>query len=123
MCGTELTLSSVATSRNQQKPLNQNCNWYKHPSKIASYEILITPVACITSDNTSLSLEKSAIIELAKTIELSDKEANNKVILLCANSGSLEWRELGSECNCKILKDRISFEVTQYGHYTVAIIS
>ena len=89
-----------------------------HP-KIASYEIKITPVVHITSKNTSSLLEKPAIIELAKTIELSDKEANNKVIPLCANSESLEWKELGSECNCKVLKDRISFEVTHFCFYAV----
>ena len=89
-----------------------------HP-KIASYEILITPVVRITSDNTSLSLEKPAVIELAKTIELSDKESNNKVISLCANSESSEWKELGSECNCKVLKDRISFQVTHFSLYAV----
>ena len=87
-----------------------------HP-KIASNEILITPVVRIISDNTSLSLEKPAVIELAKTIELSDKEANNKVIPLCANSESSEWKELGSDCNCKALKDRISFQVTHFSLY------
>ena len=88
-------------------------------SKIASYEILITHVVHITSDNKSLSLEKPAIIELAKTIELSDKEANNKVIPLRANSESSEWKELGSECNCTVLKDCISFQVTHFSLYTV----
>ena len=48
-----------------------------HP-KLASNEIQITPVVRITCNNPSLSLEKPAIIELVKTIELSDKEANNK---------------------------------------------
>ena len=89
-----------------------------HP-KITSNEILITPVVRMTSDNTSLSLEKPAVIELAKTIELSDKEANNKVIPLCANSESSEWKELGSECNCKMLKDRVSFHVTHFSLYAV----
>ena len=89
-----------------------------HP-KIASYEIIITPVVLIISDNNSLSLEKPAIIELAKTIELSDKEANNKVIPLCANSESLEWKELGSECNPTVLKDRISFQVTHFSLYAI----
>ena len=89
-----------------------------HP-RIASNEILITPVVRITSDNMSLWLEKPAVIELAKTIELSDKEANNKVIPLCANSESSEWKELGSECNCKVLKDHISFQVTHFSLYAV----
>ena len=84
--------------------------------KIASYEILITPIVCISSDNKSLSLEKPAVIELAKTIELSDME-NNEVIPLCADSESSEWKELGSECNCKVLKDRISFQVPHFSLY------
>ena len=89
-----------------------------HP-KMASNEILITPIVRITSDNMSLSLEKPVVIELAKTIELSDKEENNKVIPLCANSESLEWKELGSECNCEELKDCISFQVTHFSLYAV----
>ena len=89
-----------------------------HP-KIASNEILITSIVCITSENASLSLEKPAIIELAKIIELSDKEANNKVIPLCANSESSEWKELGSECNYKVLIDRISLQVTHFSLYAV----
>ena len=89
-----------------------------HP-KIASNEILITPVVRITSDNMSLSLEKPAVIELVKTIELSDEEANNEVIPLCANSESSEWKELGSECNCKVLKDRVSFQLTHFSLCTV----
>ena len=90
-----------------------------HP-KIASNEIFITPVVRITSDNiVNLLLKKPAVIELAKTIELSDKEANNKVIPLCANSESSEWKDLGSECNCKVLKDRISFQVTHFSLYAI----
>ena len=89
-----------------------------HP-KLASNEIQITPVVRITSDSPSLSLEKPAIIELLKTIQLSDKEANNKVIPLYANSQSLEWKEVGSECNCKVLNDRISLEVTHFSLYAV----
>ena len=89
-----------------------------HP-KLASNEIQITPVVCITCDNPSLSLEKPAIIELVKTIELSDKEANNKVIPLYANSQSSQWKEVGSECNCNILNDRISLEVTHFSLYAV----
>lgn len=89
-----------------------------HP-KTASYGILITPVVCIICENASFSLEKPAIIELAKTIELSDKEANNKVIPLCANSESSEWKELGSKCNCKVLNDRISFQLTYFSLFAV----
>ena len=89
-----------------------------HPN-LASNEIQITPVVRITCDNPSLSLEKPAIIELVKTIELSDKEANNKVIPLCANSQSSEWKEVGSECNCNVLNDRISLEVTHFSLYAV----
>ena len=88
-----------------------------HP-QVASNEIEITPIVHITSDNTSLSLEKPAIIELLKTIEVSDKEANT-IIPLCTNSESLEWKELGSECNCKVLKDRISFEIIHFSLYTI----
>ena len=89
-----------------------------HP-KLASNEIQITPVVCITCDNPSLSLEKPAIIEVVKTIQLSDKEANNKVIPLYANSQSSEWKEVGSECNCNVLNDRISLEVTHFSLYAV----
>ena len=92
-----------------------------HP-KLASYEILITSVVCLTLENVDvgqLSLEKPAIIELAKTIELSDEEANNKVIPLCASSESSEWKELGSEHSCKILEDRISFQTTHFSLYAV----
>ena len=85
----------------------------------ASNEIQITPVVRITSDNPGLSLKKPAIIELVKTIELSDKEANNKVIPLCANSESSAWKEVGSKCNCKVLNNRISLEVTHFSLYTV----
>ena len=89
-----------------------------HPN-LASNEIQITPVVRITCDNPSLLLEKPAIIELVKTIELSDEEANNKVIPLRANSQSSEWKEVGSECNCNVLNDRISLEVTHFSLYTV----
>ena len=87
--------------------------------RIASNEIKITPVVRITSKNTSLLLKKPAIIELVKSIELSDKEANNKVLPLCANSESSEWKELGSECNCKVLYDRISFQVPHFSLFAV----
>ena len=88
-------------------------------TKLASNEIQITPVVRITCNNPSLSLEKPAIIEVVKTIELSDKEANNKVIPLYANSQSSEWKEVGSECNCNVLNDRILLEVTHFSLYAV----
>ena len=86
---------------------------------ISSNEIQITPVVCITSENSSFSLEKPAIIELVKTIELSEKESNNEVVPLCANTQSSEWKELGSNCNCKVLKDCISFKVTHFSLYVI----
>ena len=89
-----------------------------HP-KLASNEIKITHVVRITSNKKNSSLEKPAIIELAKIIELSDKEANSKVIPLCANSESSEWKEVESVCNCKVLRDRISFQVTHFSLYAV----
>lgn len=87
--------------------------------KLANNEILIAPVVCITTENPSLLLRKPAVVELKKIIELSDSEANNKVILLCANSESLEWKELGAECECRVLKDRVSFKVTHFSLYAV----
>ena len=89
-----------------------------HP-KIASNEILITPIVRITPDNMSLSLEKPAVIELVRAIELSDKESNNSITPLCAESESSEWEVLGSTCNCKVLKDRISFEVDHFSLYAI----
>jgi hypothetical protein len=89
-------------------------------SKIASNEIELTPVVRISPDNMMVSLEKPAIIELLKNVELSVKEANNETIPLCADSHTSEWRELGAECNCEVHKDRISFEVTCFsGLYAV----
>ena len=89
-----------------------------HP-KIASNELELTPIVHITSDNTTVSLDKPAIIELLKNVELSEKEAKNETIPLCAKTEISEWRELGSECNCKVRKDRISFEVTHFGLHAV----
>ena len=91
-----------------------------HP-KIASYEILISPVVCITPHNRSMLLEKPAIIEFTKSVELSDKDqVDNKVIPLYANSESSEWKELGSDCNnCRELNDRISFEVSHFSLFAV----
>lgn len=88
-------------------------------SKIASNEIELTPVVHITPDNMKASLEKPAIIELLKNVELSDKGARNEIIPVCADSESSEWRDLGPECNCQVLKDRISFEVTHFSLYVV----
>ena len=84
-----------------------------HP-KIASNEIELTPIVRITPDNTTVSLDKPAIIELLKNVELSEKEAKNETIPLSAEIETSEWRELGSECNCKVHEDRISFEVTHF---------
>ena len=91
-----------------------------HP-KIASNEIKITPVVRITSesDNSNLSLEMPAVIELVKTIELSHQERDNKVTGFYANSESAEWKELGPESNCRIFKDRVSLVVTHFSLYTV----
>ena len=93
-------------------------NLYPH---IASNEIIITPVVRITPDNASLSLEKPAIIELAKTIELSEKEGDNKVIPLYTKSNYSGWNQLGtgSVVNCRVLQDRISFQVTHFSLYAV----
>jgi hypothetical protein len=88
-------------------------------SKIASNEVQLTPVVRITPDNMMVSLEKPAIVELLKDVELSEKEAKNEIIPLCADSGTSEWKELGSEYNCKVHKDRISFEVTHFSLYAV----
>ena len=84
--------------------------------KLASYEILITPIVRISCEKSS-SLEKPAIIELVKTLQLADEETNNKVIPLCASSDSSEWRESGSEC--RVLKNHISFQVTHFSLYAV----
>ena len=89
-----------------------------HP-KIASNEIELTPIVRITPDNAMASLNKPAIIELLKNIELSEKDAKNEIIPLCAETETSEWRELGSECNCKVHKDRISFEVIHFCLYAV----
>jgi hypothetical protein len=87
--------------------------------KIASNEIELTPVVRITPSNKMVSLEKPAIIELLKNVELSEKDAKNETIPLCASSDTSEWRELGLECNCKVHEDRISFEVTHFSLYAV----
>ena len=87
--------------------------------KLASNEILITPIVRIIPDKPSLFLNKPAIIELVKTIELSDKEAHNEIIPFCTNSEFSEWKELGSECNCRELNDRVSFKVTHFSLYAV----
>ena len=89
-----------------------------HP-KIASNEIELSPIVCITPDNTTVSLNKPAIIELLKNIELSEKDTKNEIIPLCAETETSEWRELGLECNCKVHKDRISFEVMHFSLYAV----
>ena len=89
-----------------------------HP-KIASNELELTPVVCITPENMMVSLDKPAIIELIKNVELSEKEAKNETIPLCADSETSEWRELGSECNCKVHEDRISFEISHFSLCTV----
>ena len=88
-------------------------------SKIASNELELTPVVRITPSNTMVSLDKPAIIELLKNIELSEKEAKNETIPLCADSETSGWRELGPECNCQVHEDRISFEVTHFRLYTI----
>ena len=89
-----------------------------HP-KIASNEIELTPIVRITPNNAMASLNKPAIIELLKNIELSEKDAKNQIIPLCAETETSKWRELGSECNCKVHKDRISFEVMHFSLYAV----
>jgi hypothetical protein len=87
--------------------------------KIASNEIELTPVVRITPDNKMLSPEKPAIIELLKNIKLSEKEAKNEIIPLCADSDTSEWTELGLECDCKVREDRVSFRVTHFSLYAV----
>ena len=89
-----------------------------HP-KIASNEIELTSIVRITPDNATVPLDKPAIIELLKNIELSEKDAKNEIIPLCAETETSKWRELGSECNCKVHKDRISFEVMHFSLYAV----
>lgn len=86
---------------------------------IAGNEIIIAPILCITSENADLLLKKPAIIELVKSVELSDKEASNTIVPLYAKSDFSQWKELGSNCHCKVFKDRISFQVTHFCLYTV----
>ena len=85
---------------------------------VASNEVQVTSVVRITSDNATSSFKKPAIVDLIKTIQLSD-EAENKVIPLHASSESSKWEELGAECNCQVLNDRISFQVSHFSLYTV----
>jgi hypothetical protein len=87
--------------------------------KIASNEIELTPVVRITPDNKMLSQEKPAIIELLKNIKLSEKESKNETIPLWADSETSEWGELGSECDCKVHEDRISFKITHFSLFAV----
>ena len=87
---------------------------------IASFEILITPAARISADNPNLLLKKPAIIEFVKSIELSENDqTDNTVLPLRADSESSGWKELESDCNCRVQSDRISFEVTQFSLFAV----
>ena len=56
-----------------------------------------------------------------KTIELSEKEEDNKVIPLYTTSNGSGWNELGlgSEGNCRVLQDRILFQVTHFSLYAI----
>ena len=103
---------------NQKLSIETLTNTNIHP-KLASNELELTPVVRITPDNTMVSLDKPAIIELLKNVELSEKEAKNETIPLCADSETSEWRELGPECSCQVHDDRISFQVTHFHLYTV----
>ena len=89
-----------------------------HP-KTACNEIIISPVVHIVSDHKHLPGEKPAIIELTKTIELSEKEEKNSAIPMYSSSKLTEWKELGSESNCQVLKHHITFEVTDFSYFAV----
>lgn len=85
-------------------------------------EIMIVPVVHITSRGLTISKlkEKPAIVELMKTVELSDT-SQNEVVPLFSNvvpSKNLPWKELDADSHCEVLNDRIRFQVTQFGFFT-----
>ena len=83
-------------------------------------EIVIAPVIHITSQALTISEDKPAMIELMKTVELSEKQGNNLIILFSrAIPVKLQdWKELGVESHSEELNDRIRFKVRQLGFFT-----
>ena len=91
----------------------------EHLPNIRANEIRLTPVIDVTPYGMMFSLEKPAIIELMKTITLSNRNKAQKLILLCRNSSSSRWKEVEFSSDCEMLDDRIVLRTTHFGLFTV----
>lgn len=92
-----------------------------HP-RLEGNEVLLTPVVCITPHGMCFSSEKSAIIELMKTVEFNKHSASQKhkqeLVPLFSSSLPLEWKELELQ-DCKLLDDRVVFKTTHFSYFAV----
>ena len=84
-----------------------------HP-KLQANEIKLTPVVHVLPEE----IAKPAIVELIKTLEPSLQNPNHKLVPLYSLSHPFEWKKLASH-GCEMLQDRVVFNTTHFGYYTV----
>ena len=83
-----------------------------HP-KPQPHEILLTPVVSIQPHGV-LTLDKPAIVELTKSIELTTQILRRQLVPLHSSTSSSEWKELESH-ECEMLDDRVTFKTNHFG--------
>ena len=77
----------------------------------------------MSSQGLTISEDYPAIIEVTKTVELSDVHRKALVVLFSDSvpSKTRTWKELGPNSRCEILEDRIRFHATQFGFFTAVV--
>ena len=89
-----------------------------HP-KIQCNEVLITPVVSIHPQSVHVG-DQPAIIELTKTVQLTDNILAWKLVPICSSADQIKWKELESH-ECEILDDRVKFKTNHFGYVCVIV--
>lgn len=90
-----------------------------HPKLLQANEILITSVVCVHPRGILFTSSKPAIIELLKTVELTNQNPNQTLVPLFSSSDDpLEWKDLPMH-DCEMLEDRVTFKTTQLSYFAV----
>ena len=88
-----------------------------HP-KLQANEVLITSVVCVHPRGVLFTLDTPAIIELMKTVELSNQNPHHKLVPLFSLSDPVEWKDLAMD-DCEMLEDRVTFKTTRLSYFAV----
>ena len=90
-----------------------------HNPQLCANEILLTPLVCISPHGLAFSADKPAIIELIRTVELTNQHCNPTLVPLFNNSMPPEWKDLEFSSGCEMLDDRVVFKTTHFSYFTV----